>query len=71
MKSSRCPGFDDLFRAAEGRGMTTSEAFEFSQLTQAEKNETVKRLVLQTKGAFTYEDVVGTDGQLYTSFTIT
>ncbi len=64
----KCPGFGDLFRAARGRDMAADEADRFNHLSQAAKNDIVKRLVQQTNGAFRCYDVVGSDGQTYTAF---
>jgi len=66
-----CCSFDDLFRAVRRRDMTKSEARQFRNMTQGEKNKMVKRMVKKSDGAFKYEDRVGSDGQMYTAFETT
>jgi hypothetical protein len=63
-----CLGFDDLFRAANGRAMTAAERASLDALPQREKNEWVKRQVAATSGALWCEDRLGTDGVVYTAF---
>ncbi len=60
--------FDDLFRAAHGRGMDEQEKAYFASVTQDVRNEIVKRLVVATNGEFECKDVTGSDGLEYTSF---
>jgi len=66
-----CYSFDDHFRAVWRRDMTESEARQFRNMTQGEKNKMVKRLVKKSNGAFKFEDRVGADGQTYTAFETT
>ncbi len=71
MSRGMCCSFDDLFRAVRRRDMTKSEARQFRNMTQGEKNKMVKRMVKKSDGAFKYEDRVGSDGQMYTAFETT
>ncbi len=71
MSRGKCYSFNDLFRAVWRRDMTESEARQFSNMTQGEKNRMVKRLVNKSDGVFKYEDRVGSDGQIYTAFETT
>jgi len=48
--------------------MSTDESQCFAELTQPEKNDTVRKLVAETAGMFRCNDVVGTDGVTYTAF---
>ena len=50
--------------------MTESETRAFNELNQDQKNEAVKRLVEDTNGRFVYQDILWTDGQVYTSFEV-
>ena len=71
MGNGVCYSFDDLFRAAWRCDMTESEPRQFRNMTQAEKNKMVKRLVKKSNGAFKFEDRIGADGQTYTAFETT
>lgn len=71
MSGGMCYSFDDLFHAVKRREMTESEARQFRNMTQDEKNRMVKQLVDQSDGAFKSEDRVGSDGRTYTAFEAT
>lgn len=71
MSGGMCYSFDDLFRAVKRRDMTESEARQFRNMTQGDKNRMVKQLVNQSDGAFKCEDRVGSDGRTYTAFETT
>lgn len=71
MSGGMCYSFDDLFHAVKRRDMTESEARQFRNMTQDEKNRMVKQLVNQSDGAFKSEDRVGSDGRTYTAFEAT
>ena len=60
--------FDDLFRAATGREMTSSERTSLDAASQDRRNQFVKRWVAETRGAFCCEDRRGSDGHTYTAF---
>ena len=71
MSREMCYSYDDLFRVVWRREMTESEARQFRNMTQGEKNRMVKQLVNKSGGAFKYEDRIGSDGKTYTAFETT
>ncbi len=60
--------FNDLFEAARGRRMDFDERAYFDNMSQDVRNEIVRKLVNETNGLFVCRDVVGDDGEVYTSF---
>ena len=50
--------------------MTDAEKRDFSALPQDEKNRMVTRMVVETRGEYTCHDIVWTDGQVYTAFSL-
>lgn len=60
--------FNDLFEAARGRPMDPDERAYFDTMSQDVRNEVVRKLVHETNGRFACRDVVGDDGEVYTSF---
>jgi len=67
MRGPECAfSFEDLFRAAYGRGWSENEKAQVYGMTQADRNEWVSQTAAKTD--FKTEDRVGTDGVVYRAF---